>query len=59
MKFNCGLTGRERFEARQKWHKWFAWYPVQIGSRDCRWLETLERRITIPRYLWEYRETPI
>lgn len=55
MKFNCGLTPAEksflRYEAEQKrieyminWHDWFAWYPVRVGSRDCRWLETVQRK---------------
>lgn len=34
------------------WHKWFAWYPVRIGERDHRWLETVERRTTTD---WTYR----
>lgn len=59
MRFDCGLTGRELFEARKLWHKWFAWYPVRIGSRDCRWLETVERRKDSPHYIWEYREPPV
>lgn len=27
----------------QKWHKWFAWYPVIIDDKKV-WLETVERR---------------
>jgi hypothetical protein len=60
MKFNCGLTWDEKFDLlweekkeleRQVeegggWHSWFAWYPVKVGSRDCRWLERVERRYT-------------
>lgn len=26
-----------------QWHRWFAWYPVRIGS-EIYWLETVERR---------------
>lgn len=59
MKFDCGLTAKERLAAREHWHRWFAWYPVRIGSRDCRWLETVERQKTRPHYLWEYREMPV
>lgn len=44
MKLNCGPTWEERVTAMGKWHRWFAWHPVRIGSRDCRWLETIERR---------------
>ena len=59
MKFNCGLSPEEKFEARvnkarsdnesyiayaMEWHKYFAWWPTRVGSKDCRWLETIERR---------------
>lgn len=48
MKFNCGPTERQRRQsARDRWcvwHRWFAWFPVRVGPRDCRWLETVERR---------------
>jgi len=47
MKFNCGPTQAERRQqARDRfcvWHRWFAWFPVRVGSGDCRWLETVER----------------
>lgn len=26
------------------WHKWFAWYPVELGNGDKIWLETVMRR---------------
>ena len=44
MKFNCGRTWEEKRKAKEKWHKWFAWYPVNFGSNNCRWLETIERK---------------
>jgi hypothetical protein len=48
MKFDCGLTSQEKGEIRRKaaeeWRPWFAWYPVRVGSRQCVWLETIERR---------------
>ena len=44
MKVNCGKTWEEKRAAKEKWHKWFAWYPVRIGSHDCRWWETIERK---------------
>jgi len=44
MKWDCGPTYSEWYEARQKWHLWFAWHPVRIGSHDCRWLEYLWRK---------------
>lgn len=46
MKINCGPTFEEKQAARKEWHRWFAWRPVRVGSGDCRWLETIERRIS-------------
>ena len=43
MKFNCGPTWEEKKLAKEKPHAWFAWFPVRIGSRDCRWLEDVLR----------------
>ena len=43
MRFNCGPTWEERYEASKKWHPKFLWWPVRIG-RDCIWLETVWRR---------------
>ena len=48
MKFNCGPSWEERKAAKiaykEEWHPWFAWFPVRVGDRDCRWLETVERK---------------
>lgn len=48
MKFDCGKTLGERREDAQtywmQWQPWFAWYPVRVGSHDCRWLEYVERK---------------
>jgi hypothetical protein len=61
MKFNCGPTPQEKHEAKQDWHPWFAWCPVRVGSGDCRWLETVERKGTCnfdcygDWFDWEYR----
>ena len=61
MKINCGLTRLERWDAEDSWHPWFAWRPVRVGSRDCRWLEVIERRYVPPKMpgyfggTWEYR----
>lgn len=54
MKFNCGPTRAEKRKAKKEWHRWFAWYPVRLRhwdehnmfreSRDCRWLEVIERK---------------
>jgi hypothetical protein len=58
MRFNCGPTEDEkqalRIAKKAKqirdsikdvgvWKPWFAWYPVRVASRDCRWLEWVER----------------
>ena len=64
MKFDCGETASEYFARLEKWHRWFAWYPVRIGYRDCRWLEYVERKITYGFDGWdsfserEYRAAP-
>ena len=55
MKFNCGPTPEERADERRRqqaeerikleqWHDYFTWWPIRIGSGDCRWLETIERK---------------
>lgn len=45
MKFDCGLTWREKYERLISWHPWFAWYPVRIGqTHDCVWWEYVERK---------------
>ena len=50
MKFNCGLSADEKrqqeIERSENWHRWFAWKPIRVGSRDCRWLEWIERKGT-------------
>jgi hypothetical protein len=65
MKFDCGLTKEEKQELDicrySNWHEWFAWFPVQVGYRDCRWLEVIERKGRAMetwdgiRWNWEYR----
>jgi hypothetical protein len=60
MKWDCGLSAVERYRASQVWHRWFAWWPTRIASHDCRWLETIERRLNTGRHPmyrshWEYR----
>lgn len=48
------------------WHKWFAWYPIDMGTTDhdnnyyftkVVWLETVERRAKgyWSGFNWEYR----
>ena len=57
MKFNCGPTYVEKMKAQEQWHRWYAWRPVRVDSRDCRWLEYVERKITNKMWgeLREYR----
>jgi hypothetical protein len=28
-----------------EWHRWFAWYPVQLENSRWVWLTTIERRL--------------
>ena len=44
MKIDCGETRKEKRDRLKKCHKWFAWYPVRVGSHDCRWLEYVDRQ---------------
>lgn len=57
MKFNCGLTTLEKYDAKVKrdsareemlsnWHSFFAILPRQVASRDCRCMEEIERKGT-------------
>jgi hypothetical protein len=61
MRFDCGETHEEKALRLENWHRWFAWYPVRVGSHDCRWLEAVERKGTFrgwigdPYWEWEYR----
>ena len=78
MRFNCGPTPTERRARTQKrmdeaekflsaWHDHFALVPRRVGSGDCRWLETIERKgarvartwgrgkIVTVEWLWDYR----
>ena len=79
MKFNCrkleGLLIQKRarkWDRIIKWHRVFAWWPVEVKYGDCRWLEYVERknvRVYDPFYYerfvtdgvsrcvqWEYRD---
>ncbi len=69
MKFNCGITPeteRTLFELNahvevdrlQKWHQVFAFWPVQLGECDCRWLEWVWRRYPNAYFLQDDRELP-
>lgn len=57
MRFNCGLTPetkdrllREKAERAHaelsEWHPFFCLLPHRIADNDCRWLETVERRLS-------------
>ena len=50
MRFDCGLSLKERFERRKQlgkeWRTVFAWFPVRVGKRDCRWLEYVQMKET-------------
>lgn len=57
MKINCGLSESEqnalvmekaaRLHAQwSDWHPHFCIIPRRVGHRDCRWLETVERRLS-------------
>jgi hypothetical protein len=77
MRFNCGeakhVRDAIRFEKKlarrdrlSEWHPFFALIPRRVGSRDCRWLEWIERKGTYnpedgfystrnPWWSWGYR----
>lgn len=57
MRFDCGETWAEKAKRLSRWHRWFAWHPVEVGPHDCRWLEYVERRERVTMYdVWyEYR----
>lgn len=44
MKWDCGRSWPEEYAAKRQWHSWFAWFPVRVGTHDCRWLELVERK---------------
>lgn len=38
-----------------KWHRWFAWYPVQTATMWF-WLEPIARRRDYSNSYWEYAD---
>ena len=44
MRFDCGETHEEKKARLREWHRWFAWYPIEITEHDCRWLEWVMRK---------------
>ena len=58
MKFDCRLSAKTM--QLHRWHTWFAWYPVRVGSR-CIWLERVWRKGFLRRdweggkfWTWDY-----
>lgn len=50
MKFNCDFykdwkhkRGHAQEEYLRNWHKKFAWLPIKVADKDCRWFEFVER----------------
>ena len=39
-----GQKREDRFSRRLKWHRWFAWFPIQTEDYDWYWLEFVERK---------------
>lgn len=50
-----GETKEQRVLRDSKWHKWFAWFPLQMSGGTWVWLEHVERRQKY-RGPWVYRE---
>jgi hypothetical protein len=61
MKFSCE-SPQEARERLEQWHRFFAVWPRQVGPRDCRALEWIERRAIYwdcsvgSMIEWKYRE---
>ena len=36
---------RPKWEAEREWHKWFAWYPVEVEPTKSVWLGFVERKL--------------
>ncbi len=51
---------KELPENYQRWHRWFAWYPVRVSapSRRTVWLKTVYRMFWVGNYEWLYHEPP-
>jgi hypothetical protein len=50
----------QKNKPKEDWDKWFAWYPVTVGSQSGHyikvWFGYVERRSFYPWNSWEYRE---
>ena len=52
-----GETEEQRMVREDEWHKWFAWFPLQMPYGTWVWLERVERRTPfMAAHLWVYRE---
>jgi hypothetical protein len=41
-----GTQKRESKDREKRfWHRWFAWYPVEVKDHEWRWLEPVARRL--------------
>jgi hypothetical protein len=54
MKLRIGESVKDAYEREGEWHRWFAWHPVFIRTKDTRWLEYVERR----RSYWFWTPAP-
>lgn len=63
MKFSCGYTvgykykkQQEKFNRLLKWHKYFLWYPLTMGTKNnkyyCVWLTFIYRR-AVPKHSFQ------
>lgn len=43
MRWSRTLQGNPEACSRTRWHKWFAWYPVELFD-EWVWLETIWRK---------------
>lgn len=57
MKFKVPIRYDVKRAMIDKWHSWFAWYPVRVGITEFCWLERVERKRNSDWFgdYWEYR----
>lgn len=58
MKFDCGEDGLAQMERLKQWHPFYCLFPRRMtGTRDCRWLEVVERKgyFAHDYWIWSYR----
>ncbi len=54
MKLQIGKRQHDKRKSLEKWHKWFAWKPVKVGTFEYRWLEFVHRRFNTW-FVFEYK----